>query len=285
MPSWSLWCHCNDTPGLLQMPTMPGEQKWKRLHIATEDVFLWHLKMPHYAAQVTSARLILAGCCFTLPAESCYARSRAWPLLSVCNGMPQSYCSCRACTTGYTTGWLVTQWYPKLSPAPPEGEDSAHPLIHQTYVPRVANKGPDTVFPTTLWSWQRILVTCRHQSMPLLPHSPIHWMTWTLSMPSYGREAKRQLVQTPSFSWGPPYTHIYLLAFLPTRGNYPLRLNHIGMSATICPVLVKHCYMVLYGSWIVAPKGRRKEIIPVATHLYEPPPNILSSPMPSQPLQ
>ena len=46
--------------------------------------------------------------------------------------MPQSNCSCRQCTTGYTIGWLVTQWYPKLLPALPEGEDSAIPLIHQT---------------------------------------------------------------------------------------------------------------------------------------------------------
>ena len=55
MPSCSLWCHCNATPGLLQMPTLPGEQKWKRFHIAAVDVFLWHLKMTHYAAQITNA--------------------------------------------------------------------------------------------------------------------------------------------------------------------------------------------------------------------------------------
>ena len=55
MPSCSLWHHCNATPDLLQMSTLPGEQKRKRLHNATEDVFLWHLKMTHYAAQMTSA--------------------------------------------------------------------------------------------------------------------------------------------------------------------------------------------------------------------------------------
>ena len=75
-------------------------------------------------------------------------------------------------------------------------------------------------------------------------------------MPSYGRESKRQLGQTPPFSWGPPYTHIYLLAFLPTSGKYPLRFHHIGMSATICPVLVMHWCMVP-GSWPLTPCALR----------------------------
>ena len=36
-------------------PLCQVSKKWKRLHNATEDVFLWHLKMTHYAAQMTSA--------------------------------------------------------------------------------------------------------------------------------------------------------------------------------------------------------------------------------------
>ena len=79
----------------------------------------------------------------------------------------------------------------------------------------------------------------------VMPHSHIHWMTWTLSMPSYGRESKRQLAQTPPFSWGPPYTHIYLLAkFLPRSRSYPLRFHHIGMRSPICPVLLKQWCIV-----------------------------------------
>ena len=80
-----------------------------------------------------------------------------------------------------------------------------------------------------------------------MPYSPIHWRHEPFQC-HHMRESKRQLAQTPPFNWGPPYTHIYLLAYLPTSGNDPLRFNHIGMCSPICPVLVKQ--------WCIVPGWR-----------------------------
>ena len=68
--------------------------------------------------------------------------------------------------------------------------------------------------------------------MPVLPLSPTHQIASTPSAPWHGNEFRRLHVQTLPFSSSPP---IYLLAFPHTTKSYPLRSNHIGMSATICP--------------------------------------------------
>ena len=94
----------------------------------------------------------------------------------------------------------------------------------------------------------------------VMPHSPIHWRHKPFQSHHMGESQRGNSPLTPpptptpppSFSWGPPYTHIYLLAFLPTSWSYSSRFNHIGMSATICPVLVKHWCMVP-GSWPLTP--------------------------------
>ena len=49
-------------------------------------------------------------------------------------------------------------------------EKTALPLLHQTCA-KGSQQGTWQVFPTTLWSWLKMLGTWRHQSMPLQCHT------------------------------------------------------------------------------------------------------------------
>ena len=135
------------------------------------------------------------------------------------------------------------------------------------HVPRIANKGPDSLSRHSV-----ILAEDAGdlEAMPLyatLTHSLDYINSFNAIV--WERQSKRHYLLRPHPSAEDlDSTYIYLPAFLPTSGSYPVRFNPIGMSATICPVLVKHWWLLFPGSRPLTPCAMRP-FCPPGHHQYQ----------------
>ena len=74
-------------------------------------------------------------------------------------------------------------------------------------------------------------------------------------MPSFGKESKRQLAQTPPFSWGPLYPHISP-SIPPHKRKLPSKIQPYW---DVCHNLSCIGEALVYGSWILTPHSLYSE--------------------------
>ena len=171
--------------------------------------------------------------------------------------MPQSNCSCRQCTTGYTIGWLVTQWYRKLLPALPEGEDSAIPLIHQTCAKSSQQRTWQSFSPLCdpgwrcWWPGSIIPCLCNATLHPFIGwHKPFqcHHMGESQRGNSVRPHPSAEDLPIPTLSASfPPYKR-ELPSEIPPYWDVYHNLSCIGEA-------------LVYGSWIMAPNSLCSEVL------------------------